>query len=269
MVSRMQQDHLVTSAWQGLLERPGANHHIAQVYQDDSFLLEAVGHFIRAGLQQGEGVVLIMRRARWITLATQLGPQGVDLADALRRGQVRYFDAHESLASLMKDGAPDREAFQKVIGSVVGGMRRRYPAVRAFGEMVDILWHDGRRDATAELEKLWNELAAAEPFALLCAYRIDALDCAAYGGPFEGMCNAHTHLISARDYDRFNEAVSLASHDVLDQSTVMMLQSLAKKDKPRTEMPLGQAIILWLSQNMPRTAEKVLARVRAHYSGLA
>jgi hypothetical protein len=28
-------------------------------------------------------------------------------------------------------------------------------------------------------------------------------------------------------------------------------------------MPLGQAVLLWLQKNMPRTAEKVLSEVRA------
>jgi hypothetical protein len=28
-------------------------------------------------------------------------------------------------------------------------------------------------------------------------------------------------------------------------------------------MPLGQATLLWLKKNMPRTADKVLSRVRA------
>jgi hypothetical protein len=30
-------------------------------------------------------------------------------------------------------------------------------------------------------------------------------------------------------------------------------------------MPLGEAVILWLNENMPRTAEKILARVRTRY----
>ena len=62
-----------------------------------------------------------------------------------------------------------------------------------------------------------------------------------------------------------DDAVSKASHDVLDESAVIMVQSLAVKDKPRIAMPFGQAVILWLNQNMPRTAEKVLARVRTRY----
>jgi hypothetical protein len=73
----------------------------------------------------------------------------------------------------------------------------------------------------------------------------------------------HTHLIPARDYARFNEAVTEASRKVLDEPLSHMMISLASSRRPSTEMPLGQAVLLWLQKNMPRTAERVLSEVRA------
>jgi hypothetical protein len=254
-----------TSTWQQLLENPGSSDHIAQTYQDEAFLLEAVGHYVRAGLRRGEGVVLIMRKTHWTALVAQFGT--LDLPAAVERGQVASYDADEMLAGLMKVGVPDHDAFHRMVGNAIGRMRRSYPAVRAFGEMVDILWRDGRRAAAAELEKLWSDLVRTGPFALLCGYQVDPMDRAVYGGPFEALCNSHTHLIPARDYRRFDEAVNQASREVLDSSSMMMLESLAGRHKPHAEMPTGQAIIHWLSLNMPRTADKVLARARVLYSG--
>jgi hypothetical protein len=261
----MQYGNIETVAWQRLLESPGATDRIAQVYRDQAFFMEAVLRFVSAGLRQGEGMMLVMRNPNWNALAGRLAAQGVDVERAVERGQISVHDADETLARLMKDGMPESHAFQQKIGSVIRGMRSRYRVVRAFGEMVDILWRDNRRDAAAELESLWRDLSQAEPFALLCAYHIDPLDCAAYGGYVERICSTHTHLIPDPDYGRFDDAVSKASQDVLDESAVMMVQSLAVKDKPRTAMPFGQAVILWLNHNMPRTAEKVLARVRTRY----
>jgi hypothetical protein len=258
-------DFFMTVAWQGLLEHPGSADHIAQVYRDESFLLEATGCFVAAGLRQGDGVVLVMRKANLDALAARLAAQGVDLEDAVRRGQVSSHDAEWTLGALMKDGMPDAAAFRRVIGGVIRRMRSRYAVVRAFGEMADILSCDERRDAAAALEGLWSEVASAESFALLSAYHVDPLDCTAYGGQVERICSSHTHLIPDRDYERFDDAVSGASHDVLDESAVMMVESFAVKDKPRIDMPMGQAVILWLNQNMPRTAEKILARVRTRY----
>jgi hypothetical protein len=252
------------STWQELLENPGSHDHIAQTYQEESFLLEAVGHYVRAGLHRGEGVVLIMRKTHWTALVAQFGT--LDLPAAVERGQVASYDADEMLAGLMKDGVPDHNAFRQMVGNVIGGMRRTYPRIRAFGEMVDILWRDGRRDAAVELEKLWGGLARTGPFALLCGYRVDPMDRAVYGGPFEAVCNSHTHLIPARDYRRFDAAVNQASREVLDKPSMMMLESLAGRHKPHADMPTGQAIIHWLSLNMPRTADRILARARALYT---
>ncbi len=78
--------------------------------------------------------------------------------------------------------------------------------MRAYGEMVDVLWQRGERDAAIRLEEFWNDLAKLQTFSLLCAYEMDPLDPAAYH-PLECVCKVHTHLIPAADYRRFNQAV--------------------------------------------------------------
>jgi hypothetical protein len=42
--------------------------------------------------------------------------------------------------------------------------------MRAFGEMVALLWAQGHNAATLRLEQLWNELIGQEALALFCAY---------------------------------------------------------------------------------------------------
>jgi len=257
------------STWQQLLESPGSNDHIAQTYQDESFLLEAVGHYVRAGLQRDEGVVLIMRKAHWAALVIRLEALGADLSAAVGCGQVTSYDADEMLAAVLKDDTPGHGAHRQMVGNVIAELRRRFSRIRAFAEMADILWSENRRDAAVELEKLWGELARSGSFALLCGYRVDLMDCAVYRGAFEAVCNSHTHLIPARDYRRFDEAVNQASREVLDTSSVMMLESLAGRHKPRAEMPTGQTILHWLSLNMPRTAGRILTRARTLYTTAA
>ena len=44
------------------------------------------------------------------------------------------------------------------------------PSLRAYGEMVDVLWRRGEKSAALRLEELWNELQARRSFTLLCAY---------------------------------------------------------------------------------------------------
>ena len=47
---------------------------------------------------------------------------------------------------------------------------RQLDLVRAFGEMVNLLWKDGMTSAAIRLETLWNELARSYDFKLLCGY---------------------------------------------------------------------------------------------------
>jgi hypothetical protein len=141
--------------------------------------------------------------------------------------------------------------------------------VRAYGEMVDVLWQGANHEAAIRLEEYWNDLARLQTFSLFCAYRMDPLDSQLYGGPLESVCKVHSHLIPARDTERFDAAVEAASRKVLDEPLAQMLLSLAANHRPLTRMPAGQATLFWLRQNMPRTAEKLLNELRAGASPAA
>jgi len=236
---------------------------VAQVYKDPDFLMTAVSYFVAAGLQKGEGVVLIMREDHWARLQERLRAAGVDPAAATARGQLVQRGADGTLARLMKAGMPDRDAFQEVIGGVLDEARRKYPEVRAFGEMVDILWQRGHRVGALHLEELWNEIIRSHGFSLFCAYAMDPLSEASYGGPIENVCKAHTHLIPAKSYVDLDTAVNEASREVLDRRLARMLNTLAVANRPPAGMPAGQATLIWLKENMPRTANRVLNLVRA------
>ena len=196
----------------------------------------------------------------------QLEGNGVAAEEALQRGQLLLLDAGETLARFTPGGMPEWQSFHALIGGVIAKLRLEYPTVRAYGEIVDLLWRRGEREAAIRLEEFWNDLAGLQTFSLLCAYYMDNLDQAAYSGPLDCICRVHSHLIAARDYMRFNAAVVEASEAVLDQTLAQMLLSLSEQHRPQTAMPQGQATLLWLQHNMPRTAEKVLAQVRSRYS---
>ncbi len=243
--------------WSDLVRHPSHGDHMVHLYQDPQFLAEAVYEYAHAGVRAGEAVVIVATPANRALFAKR----GLVAGPALR-----MLDAEETLASFSCDGQPVWNDFREAIGGLIAGLRLQYPAVRAYGEMVDVLWQRGKQEAAAQLEEYWNELARLHAFSLLCAYRMDTLDAGAYRGPLECVCKSHTHLIPARDYERFNEAVRSASKDVLDQPLAQMLLSLSASHRPSTQMPMGQATLIWLAQNMPRTADKVLAQVRERYA---
>lgn len=251
------------SNWPDLLQQPTGGDHFIQLYQDEGFLAEAVGEYIGTGLRRGDGVIIMATPRHEAAFSKQLERDGLCAADAVRRGQLVLLDADETLSRFTPGGMPDWQTFHALIGGVIAKMRLEYPHVRAYGEMVDVLWQRGERDAAIRLEEFWNDLAKLQTFSLLCTYYMDNLDAAAYTGPLECVCKVHTHLIPTRDYNRFNEAVVEASKQVLHQPLAQILLSLSARHRPATRMPPGQATLLWLKRNMPRTADKVLAEVRA------
>jgi len=249
-----------TLDWPELVRHPGARDHMVQVYQDRDFLADAVSLYVSAGLRAGEAAIVIARPEHRERFVRELKREGVYPSPALR-----LLDADETLAQVTVDGMPEWTAFHKLIGGAIAEMRLQYPRVRAYGEMVDILWQRGDKPAAIRLEEFWNEIGKLQTFSLLCAYAMDPLRGDTYAG-LESICRCHTHLIPARDYGELNEAVRQASLKVLDAPLAQMLLTLAASNRPHTEMPLGQAALIWLRQNMPRTADRILDEVRADLS---
>jgi hypothetical protein len=249
--------------WPELLHEPAGGEHFVQVYQDELFLVEAVAEYIGTGLRRGDGVIIIAIPSHRAAFVQALENDGYAAREATSRGQLVLLDAEETLAKFTTRGMPEWQAFHAVVGGAIAKLRLEYPKVRAYGEMVDVLWQRGQRDAAIRLEEYWNDLAKLQTFSLLCAYYLDHLDASAYTGPLECLCKVHTHLIPSRNYELFNQVVSEAAEKVLDQPLAQMLLTLSATQEPPAAMPHGQATLLWLKRNMPRTADKVLAEVRA------
>jgi hypothetical protein len=252
-----------TPHWQELLKHPDGGDHFVQLYQDKAFLADAVAEYVGAALREGEAAVLIATPQHVQIFLRALERRGLYPLAALRHGQLRLLDARDTLSQFMKGGTPDWQAFHELCGGVIAQMRLQYPRVRAYGEMVNLLWQDRMRDEAIELEGFWHRLGKLQTFSLLCAYQIDNLDSDAYDRALDCVCRAHTHLIPAPDYASFNRAVNEASKQVLDQPLAQMLISLSANHRPPTQMPLGQATLFWLKKNMPRTADKVLLQLRS------
>ena len=148
----------------------GASDHCVLVYDEDAHLLDAVSRFTGTGLEAGEAVVVLATQPHRDYLEARFRAHGVDLATMGARGQYVSLDAAETLSRFMIDGWPDAQRFVDVVGGVVAHAGGRYPRVRAFGEMVALLWAEGNRDAALRIEELWNDLIALHAFPLLCAY---------------------------------------------------------------------------------------------------
>jgi hypothetical protein len=256
------------SGWKTLMERPPEHAHTVQIYSDLAFLGGVVSHYASAGLAAGEAVVLVVVPEHVSLFLTRLGAAGLDVAALRRNGQLVLLDAHDLLARIIANGVPSAALFGPLLTDIIERARARYPRVRLYGEMVNVLWGRGELSAAIALEGLWNDLGRQHAFSLHCAYAMDNFDAAAHCGALHDIHHAHSHLIPADDYGRLDAAVNRALADVLGPSVaVVMRTTLAARQRTGAAMPPAQAALLNLSDVLPSAAYAVLSRARRYYAG--
>jgi PAS domain S-box-containing protein len=178
----------------------GESEHFVQFYESDEFLIDSVSGFVGAALSAGNSSVVIATADHRRALQQKLAACGVDLAEAAAAGRWVEFDAAETLAKFMVNGAPDPSRLAKAVGSTIARLAQDGRRIHAFGEMVALLWSAGQPDAAIRLEELWNDLARQHRFALFCAYPIDAFNHPDHETLFNGICACHTRVIPAESY---------------------------------------------------------------------
>ncbi|HEV2250896.1 MAG TPA: MEDS domain-containing protein [Candidatus Limnocylindria bacterium] len=146
--------------------------HEVAYYEHSQFLIDRVGEFLAPGLTAGEAVVVVATPKHADLIEHELIRRGIDLDRARRDGYFVSLDAVQTLTQIMTDGRPDPVLFASVVGGAIERARAqaKAPIVRAFGEMVAVLWARGRPDAALALEDVWNDLLGHHPFSLLCGY---------------------------------------------------------------------------------------------------
>src|SRR5215207_1262094 len=122
----------------------------------------------------------------------------LDSHQAGAAGRLVYLDARQTLALLLEDGHPDEQRFRTVIGGVLRAVRASSTSgsSRAFGEMVSLLWEDGRREDAARLEELWNPILSEHGCSLYGAYRIDLFAHPTDAAELHPIVCTHDHVLA-------------------------------------------------------------------------
>lgn len=144
--------------------------HLVQVYENDGVFLATLEEFVRGGIRAGDGVIVIGTEPHLTAVEARLRDRGVDPAAVAATGQYLPRIAEEVLSEFMVSGWPDDARFKSAVADLLRVARGPGRRVRAFGEMVAILWGRGQHAATVRLEHLWHQLCVAEGFSLFCAY---------------------------------------------------------------------------------------------------
>ena len=178
------------------VERLHSHHHAVQFYGHEASLFTNVAGFLSEGLAEGQPAILIATPAHTRRVLEHLKERLIDVEAVQRTGGLVVQDARQTLALFMRDGWPDPNAFESTVGALVAQVFDGSPGrtlARAYGEMVNVLWKDGREEAAIQLEILWNRLATRYPFAVLCSYSMEHF--ARKSDLFEEVCRQHTHIV--------------------------------------------------------------------------
>jgi hypothetical protein len=168
--------------------------HAVQIYRDEEAFLNALEGYVGSGLRSGDSVIVIASAGHLHELEKRLRGIWVDLDRARWEDRFIPMLAQETLSRFMVKGMPDAALFTEVASHLLARARGKGRKVRAFGEMVALLWAEGNQNAAIKLEHLWNKLQAAEQFPLFCAYPRShfKMDAAA---SIEMVCSAHSRVI--------------------------------------------------------------------------
>ena len=171
--------------------------HFVQFYEREQTLIASLGEFVHGAIASGGSSIVVASVAHVEALEQDLRVRTIDVAGARETRRLVVLDARQTLDALLVDGSPDAERFAAVIEPLVADAATRSANVAVFGEMVALLWSDGREDAAVRLEMLWNDLLARYRFSLYCAYPVADMA----GGSaqsIDAVCKAHTHTIAGR-----------------------------------------------------------------------
>jgi MEDS: MEthanogen/methylotroph, DcmR Sensory domain len=144
--------------------------HIAQFYEHDGVLIDTLSEFVAGGINAGESVIVIATRQHIEAIDVRLNSTGVNVAITRLTDQYITMVADEVLEKFMVKQWPDDQLFFDFVTRLIERARSDGRPVRAFGEMVALLWERGDVAATVRLEFLWNNLRQNNAFSLFCAY---------------------------------------------------------------------------------------------------
>ena len=174
------------------------DEHAVHYYEDDDAFVAFVSAYLAAGVEAGEHVFAVASAAHLTLLEGLLSAHLDDSLGALPRAV--------GAAGCPRD--PGAVHGRRLAGPV-SLPEPREPAhhrgrpggtpVRAFGEMVALLWDDGNVAGAIELEGLWNDLLEHERFTLLCGYPTTTLSGVSLRD-VQAVCDLHSVVLPPPSY---------------------------------------------------------------------
>jgi hypothetical protein len=169
--------------------------HAVHFYDSAADLSAVVVPYLAAGADAEEALVVIAQDTHRRAFEEGMRSEGIDLAQARAAGTLALLDAQTTLDAFMPDGELDPARFQEVVGGMLHEAARRAVGIRAYGEMVGLLWTAGDVAGAIELERLWNELARELEFSLFCGYPSASVSDPEQQEAVQEVCELHSVVV--------------------------------------------------------------------------
>jgi hypothetical protein len=181
-------------------DRSAVNPHVVKFYNDEESLGHTVAEFLAAGLRDRLPAIIIATPAHRTLIGRQLEERSLNVRQLEGQGDLQMLDADEVLDRIMVGNEPDSVLFQATVDGLIERACQGGPArpIRAYGELVDVLWKGANADGAIRLEKLWNRVTTQGQLSVLCGYAVGNFYQPITSGPnFQTVCDQHNHIIPA------------------------------------------------------------------------
>jgi hypothetical protein len=173
--------------------------HAVKYYKDEEALGRTVAEFLSRGLRDRLPAIVIATPEHRQLITKELTKRDLDVPRLEAEGALHMLDADEVLAQFMVGQSPDPTRFFQTVDTLIErACKGRKPCpVRAYGEMVDVLWKRANPNGAIQLEVLWNRVSTYGEFSLLCGYAIGNFYKEIPSRPsIQSVSAQHNHIIS-------------------------------------------------------------------------
>lgn len=250
------------------ITRQEGSPHVVQLYRETSRMVEVVVGWLAPAFREGGAAIAICTPENAALLRERLARDGFPVAELEASGRFAVVDAEGAMSRFMVGGSPHGASFKRLARGLVRDARRASPVegapIRAWGEMVNLLWLRGSFAAAQRLEALWNEVIAEERgLELLCSYRIDRLRAASYRDGLARVCACHGEVTPDPEDEPFEQAVGVALARLVTPTRSETLRTLlVRRARGPPGWPPGEKVLAALHDMNPRLAEVVIEDVR-------
>ena len=148
----------------------GCRIHEAYFYHSNDALVQRLTRVVRESLNDNRFAMLFLTREHKDLLEMALRASGVDVDTAMRESRMRLLDARALCDRLLEGDRIDQQRFDAAFDKLLAEGVSSGKEITVCGEIVNLLWQEGRQEAALQLERLWDDVLRRHNLHIFCVY---------------------------------------------------------------------------------------------------